>query len=248
MKLALIPPISLLEYTDETFYQLMLPHLIESDVYTYVYRKHCEDPNQFVILDNGVAEAETVSWDQLTAIAVDFDVDEIVVPDVLGDSAATIAQAKTWVSEGYVDEYFQYMFVAQGSTYLEFLESIKWAMAQSWITTIGLPRHAIATCNDNRVRQALAMYVATFSQAKQVHLLGGAPSYPRELMDLSFAACVRSTDTSAPFNFAYAGKGMTSREAIKRPDGYFDLDQTTFDHDQTNTNVQKLMEWTGNDV
>jgi hypothetical protein len=56
MYLALIPPVSLLDYTDRTDFQLMLPQLVSDDRYAYTYGHHCKDHQQFVTLDNGAAE------------------------------------------------------------------------------------------------------------------------------------------------------------------------------------------------
>ena len=253
MRLALIPPIELLDTTARTDMQLMLPHLIESDAYTYTYKKHCDDPDQFVILDNGEAEGERIGIDNLLDIAIDFGVDELVLPDVIMDADETqlkSATALNWIKRRFETDGvawdFSFMFVAQGKSYKEFIESAFWAASNSQIQTIGLPRHMIKTCNDPEARISLADTLQL--SGKAVHLLGGSPYYPNELDDYVWPSCVRSTDTSAPFNYAYADRYLAELQSgesyVKRPEMYFDLPVEQFDEDMTKQNIDQLIRWT----
>jgi hypothetical protein len=247
MKLALIPPISLLEYTDETACQLMLPQLIDDVQYEHVYKTHCDDPNQYVILDNGLAENQQVDGGALLRIADLYGVDEVVIPDVYKDCDETIISAKLFGAHQTPSaRTFNFQFVAQGKTTGEFFRCANWAADQEWIDVIAIPRHMCETGDDNRY--ALAVYLEKIGCEKPVHLLGGAPAVPDEIDLYDWPENVRSHDTSSPFNFAYACKGLDDGTCVKRPDDYFNLPSGDFPSDITEYNVMKLMEWTGNDL
>jgi hypothetical protein len=251
MHLALIPPISLLDYTDRTEFQLMLPQLIEDDRYEYTYRHHCKDPNQFVILDNGAAEGVEFDPKLLLAMAKGFKVDEVVVPDVIQDSRGTatkaaeffpIARNAYWEHERW-DERPKFMYVVQGKTTAEFRESIHWAAGTVWIDTIGIPRHAIETLEHESARYDLARYARSISR-KPIHLLGASHLVATELKMFRWRKLnIRSTDTSSPFNFAYADRGLRLGNHVKRPDNYFNLPVEEFSEHYMEKNVESLIRW-----
>lgn len=249
MKLALIPPIELLEYTGETFCQLMLPQLLENEVYKYVYLKHCEDSSQYVILDNGANEGEDYGIDDLVRLADIYQVDEIVLPDVIRDPSATRAKAMTVFKVHPFPQRFKYMYVLQGTNWDEFVIEAIWALAQPEVDVIGIPRHMIATCKNPAARYRLADQLFKWAPDRPVHLLGGAPSVPFEIKVFNWPTNVRSHDTSSPFNFAYYGYVLDGGHVeCKRPDKYFTQPASEFDIRITDRNVRRLMEWTGNDV
>lgn len=252
MKLALIPPVSLLEYTAETSCQLMLPQLVNNEQYAYTYRQHCEDPDQFVILDNGLAEDAQVNSADLINIAVDFSVDEVVIPDTMYDATRTQEQAtdfaqrlrKIWPDEGWP---FKLQFVAQGHNRSSVERSMRWAENTRWIDTIALPRHLLETCNDIAIRHKLCLQPGS----KPIHLLGGAPVFPNEMQhEFDPRGRVRSHDTSSAFYFAYEKQPLNRPVpvGIKRPENYFDLPAEDFQESYVDLNVSLLMEWTGNDL
>lgn len=252
MKLALIPPISLLEYTDETHTQLMLPQLIYSDAYTYVYNKHCEDPDQYVILDNGANEGEDIDPFKLLEIAYDFGVDEIIVPDVIGSHLETVRKLESFITlimDNKIPLSMKLMFVAQGQTLVEAKASIERAMQFAHVRTIALPRHLATTTKVVNARHLLAAWFANKyeGQGASLHLLGGDPGYPTEIADFKhvWPAIVRSHDTSAPFNFAHANKVLARGNKVKRPRNYFDLPAMAFEENILRKNIDLLKEWTG---
>lgn len=254
MKLALIPPIDLLEYTEETNLQLMLPHLLQrSERYRYIYKRHCEDPGEYVILDNGEAEGVTPDWDYLWSLLREYQPDEFVIPDVIADMRKTIDRAKEWrykFSSSIEWSNRKYMFVIQGRTMEEFKESINWALQRDWIDVIGIPRHCIETLNMRDARWLLAANINRRSK-KPIHLLGAAAHFPDEMHRYDWAAIptVRSTDTSSPFNFAHKGMSLDGDHlTVRRPENYFHMDLDDFVMDVVDRNVQLLMEWTGNDL
>lgn len=252
MRLAFIPPFSLLETTFQTDYQLMLPQLVDRDErYSYAYSKHCQDPDTFVILDNGAAEGEQVHDKHLLETAIRFRVDELVIPDVMCNRTATLDKAgrfwRDW-HDLHLWKFVRRMFVVQGSNYSEFLSCILWATEQEWIDTIAIPRHAVTTCGRLDTRTGLAHYVLAHSD-KAIHFLGGAPTYPHELAVLAkeFYGIkqVRGMDTSMPFNYAWWGEGvLAGQSGCKRPDNYFELAAEEFNQEEYLLhNLETMKRW-----
>jgi hypothetical protein len=254
MKLALIPPVSLLDYTLVTDYQLMLPQLIGdergSQSYNKTYQEHCHDTNTYVILDNGAAEGVNVAPEAFMYIARHWGVDEVVIPDAMGDGIKNVARAIEFMSRRIPQdrERFKFMFVLQGKNWSEFDMNIHWAVNVDWIDTIGIPRHAITTLKNKYARDTLTEKVADMTD-KQVHWLGANPEYPTELSEIPprLKKRIRSTDTSMPFNYAFYEQhlGAELEQPIKRPDNYFGLPRSQFNMGAVEYNVDKLLEWTG---
>jgi len=261
MRLALIPPIDLLEYTEQTDMQLMLPHLLYDQRYAYTYRQHCKDPEQFVILDNGLAEDAQIDTYQLVKIAVEFGVDEVVAPDVMGDTEGTcrgldqILDQLCWATP-LVPYKFGLQFVAQGQTMHDVKLGISYAMQFDQVTTIALPRNLLGYFHDGFIRHKLAIWFQeTYGLERPLHLLGGHPSWPCEIRQVGkWPKVVRSHDTSSPFNFAYASKNLRIGSVASRPDHYFRLPHEAFDTFWTDErggstvldyNVNRLKEWCG---
>jgi hypothetical protein len=249
-KLALIPPIDLLEYTDMTKVQLMLPHLVTNPLYAYTYKQHCKDPEQFVILDNGAAEQMTAGIHDLITLAVRFGVDEVVAPDIFYDRTGTQFAFREFLGgwQKRVNDHrgqVGLMYVIQGKDYSDFLRSAQWAAENDEISTIGIPRHAIETCGLLEARSNLAAYVDRLS-GKPVHLLGASPLHPTELKkgEHHWTKNVRSTDTSMPFNYAFALKKMRKNIEVSRPNNYFNLPYTAFDEETLKYNIESLRSWT----
>lgn len=255
MRLALIPPISLLGLRGyETDMQLMLPQLVRNADYVEHYRRLCNDPEQFVILDNGAAEGYMCTDDELSSLAYEFQPQEVVIPDIMGDMTSTIEKAKDFEQHVLKDPVlfagnFNFMFVAQGQTYGEFLSSALWAQQQGWISTIAIPRHAITTLDDELARSIiLESFVDALegSSPKPIHFLGMNSEAPTEIANLSLFAreYVRSVDTSLPFVAGYHDLRIENAFHVKRPEGYFDLPINEFPFHPTERNINKMIEWT----
>lgn len=258
MQLALIPPYDLLHYTKKTTYQLMLPQCAEESTKYYMhYLGLCQDPEQFVILDNGAAEGVDFDWETLINMAYQFEVSEIVVPDTLGNMEDTIDKAQRFIDfflHGHPNAHeqfawdFSFMFVVQGQTYEEVLKSAEWAASQRWISSLGIPRHMIETLEAANARIRIANEITKMHANKDIHFLGASPQAPLEVQALASPsvtnqAYLRGFDTSMPFNYAHIkafGKGHyieLNTARISRPENYFNLPKEEFDADALEWNV-----------
>lgn len=234
MKLALIPPTSLLEDTSRTDMQLMLPQLAISDShYAKFYRKHCKNKHQYVILDNGAAERSSVNLDTLMEMIYVFQPDEFAIPDSLGDSRRTLVQANYFFAryEQNVVELNQMKlgFVAQGRTIMECFDTVT-IMAESWwadyIQVVYLPRLLVAESGDAGARLELASLLnKEYGGRFELHLFGAAPMWPAEIRAAADLSFIRSMDTSLPYVMSYWNTHLDMNVTISkltRPSNYFD--------------------------
>jgi hypothetical protein len=250
MKLALIPPVSLIDDIFRTDYQLVLPHVTD-ERYIEAYRS-ARKRGDYLILDNGAAEGGIAHLDHLFGIAFDLMVNEIVVPDVLGDYLGTVQEVQTF--ETYLKnhqhdfEQFNYMAVVQGQNWDEICSLVDFYSQINWVTSLGIPRILCDTLDDAGARVGVIRYVAeTYGNRFQIHLLGTNPRYIRELVRFGPELDkwgVRGVDTSAPFNYANCGKFIDHFDSIERPGGYFQLDAHHFGRVQVKHNLEVMLEWT----
>jgi hypothetical protein len=259
MKLALIPPTSLLSYTMLTSYQLLLPHMLTEDiVYAAHWRLMCNDPRHFKMLDNGEAEGQNkYSTAELVKMALTYQCDEVIAHDVMGNAPETLIRTTKFLKEAMrmlpiAGQPLDIGIVAQGQTYSEvkglislILDMDKYA---GLVGTIHLPRHLVTTIERN-ARLNLAEWINEEydlqSMAIDIHFLGANGVWPGELQAASRSLpYVRGMDTSMPFNYAYAGQIMSSVDAVSRPADYFDLAIHDFEKPELlHHNVITMVKW-----
>lgn len=219
MKLALIPPLDLISDSELTDYQLVLPALCRDSSYYGWY--HTLSPgDNFIILDNGAAEADSVSDVELIDLAIQLNANELCIPDTLGDSRETVKQLNSFFSryenvlsanEFATEGHTQLGFVAQGKTYNEAYLTVLEVMRSTWapyISTVYLPRLLIKETQSARVRMNLADRIwDVFDTRLNIHLFGSAPEFPREAQYASLECpYIRGIDTSMPYSWAFKGK------------------------------------------
>ncbi len=242
IKLALIPPIEHVNSIANTDYQLLLPQLISEPKYFRAYERARRD-GAFMILDNGIAEGVETSPSVLHALAHETMVNEIVVPDTLGDLEATIHQAKQF--ESCARSGFRYMGVVQGQSLSECYDCIRVFRDLPYIRTIGIPRHLLTTINEDARALIVAFARRNFGWRFAIHLLGTNPSFMNEFVSYGQHyqdQGVRGVDTSAPYNYALAGATLLDDVKVPRPDNYFNL--VIKDGNLATINIQLMKGWT----
>ena len=247
MQLAYIAPLSLLPYTLRSQYHLMLPQLVAIPVYAEMFRYLCQTEGHHVILDNGAAEGYDTPFEELLQIAMTFGVDEIVMPDIMGDSASTVRHAHSFI-RGWDDKdcNMPLGIVAAGANVDEAYLTVKKVLAyySSEISTIFIPR-MLVTPSEPDVRIDLAKRFKDEFPHQDIHFLGAAPFYPGEIAYAAKSALVRGLDTSAPFNFAFQRATFgDARTAISRPTDYFHKDLHEFDLYTLEKNILQMERWT----
>ena len=248
MKLALIPPYALMAAIKRTDYQMVLPQNLSNLQYKTGYQKARANGN-FLMLDNGAAEGLTYTPQALQSLATEIMANEIVVPDKMNDAAATIQLMKDY--QPFKTQAFNYIGVLQGTTWSDLAWMVDTYYGKPWIDTIGIPRHLLTSLTsgfDSTIRVKLAQYITTQYPGRfNIHLLGTSPDFIQETWDnrRDFELYkVRGVDTSAPFNYAYAGKPVGQQIKVVRPADYFNLVDTTFDGEYLSLNLHRLKKWT----
>jgi hypothetical protein len=192
------------------------------------------------ILDNGAFEGDVFNGVDLVDMADYYGIDEVVIPDVLGEADQTFARLRDFVDDVDSNVWMQrrFMVVVQGKTFDEcrrFIDDVV-ALRGDYllpgIRTFGIPKHLVETTTpkDWRVAQSirlrLASYIrAQFGDAFDIHFLG-ATSWLGELTHLNPFG-VRSIDTSLPYVFGLMNTpswlGELYVSSTRRPDNYFDF-------------------------
>jgi hypothetical protein len=264
MDIALIPPLSMMDYNVETHTTLLLPQLLMYRNYSGMAVRARNSEN-FVILDNGAAEGVEVSHSMLLSQAQTYLVNEVVCPDVLRSSFATLATTEKFMD--YVANKYmlpgqrhnrhgdlKFGFVAQGTSTME-SESFIWHMLKEskyheFYQTVYLPRLLIGETRDFLARINVVRWMRNAHLECDIHLLGTHPAWVREVQAArSSGREIRSVDTSAPFNFALAGASvMNSNRSFNLPGpsrepGYFDMEATRFPEELTRDNVEAMKDW-----
>jgi len=236
----------------------MLPQmLIGHPEYRSVYKKHCLDPDQYIILDNGAAEGNMVSDKDLIELAKRYRPNEMAVPDTLANGTATLGQAERFFSHHSDDinvlaEVTAYGFVAQGRSVDECMDTVS-IMVESWwgdyIDVIYLPRLLLERENNPTARLQLAIKIhQQYGERFQYHFFGASPMWPAEIRSAANVPWVRSMDTSAPYVLAYWKQELTlglPEEGFSRPMGYFGQTNDKFQSAQTKEIVDTFIAWAG---
>jgi hypothetical protein len=248
MKVALIPPRGLESYALHSRFHLALalPELLQNKAYVSVYER-AANGGDFIIVDNGEAEGNRCTPEELLAAARVLRATEIVLPDVIGEGPETYKRAKKFVDKyGEEVQGYKLMGVAQGANVSKFMACIDLLATIPGVTTIGIPRHSISRCQNMATRIDLANWVRdTYKKRFEIHLLGVAPTYLPEIRwAAKYASHVRSIDSSAPFNYAMNKKHLSGMETVARPDKYFEKNWSmAVPRTLVLANIQTMKEW-----
>lgn len=212
MKLAHIVPPKVAQHvgTQLSDYNLLLPALMGNDLYRDTYR----NISGYKMMDNGVAEGLPVDFKLVLNMSQTMKVDEVVLPDVVGDMDATL-RSVNWAFEDAFNarKRFRFMFVLQGRNVADCIHSAEIALNQfkPIINTFGVPRHILSV--DGTARLRIVRALEKIGKGRPIHLLGTYPSDPYELKFLGdeySALLVRGVDTSLAWN-------VTKQEMVLGP-------------------------------
>lgn len=255
-KVALIPPIASIEHhCSGRLIQMALAHLVDKvPAYRQVYQRL--SGHSYIVLDNGAWETNaSYTITSLCKLAETIGAREIVLPDVLQDTQATIAASKKAIDTIRFNRDFQfnYAFVLHGLNLEGYLTCLQWALEQVEITTIMLPKLAEDKVPGGRAGM-LTWLKSIYPQEyralcmKRVHMLGIWHN-PLEVYNcnLEHPGVIDSVDSALPFHMAYNARAFdkvfglkNGTEKTKRPEGYFDYIETQEDTSLAGYNVRLL--------
>jgi hypothetical protein len=198
--------------------QMFLPHLLDREEYRHYMLK----ADGYKLMDNGAAEGETYGFDALNSIAATFGINEVVIPDTIGDCDLTIDLAR-WAVRSHKPQGVKWMAVVQGDSPSTLLKCWRELMRLDYVDIIGVPRHI-----NKHHPQARYQFLRSVKKLrkedlwfKPIHALG-SHSWLREVTALAELG-IRSMDTSLPLHMAYLEQAMvTASIGVPRSPDYFD--------------------------
>lgn len=220
---------------------MLLLHLCAQEVYKLAYK----DVEGYKIMDNSVVELGTaLTIEKLCDVAEEMDVDEIVLPDVLGDGIATLAAVKDaikYIFKRYGNDVpFKLMAVAQGNTLDEWM-NCHHDLIQLPVHVIGIPK---------RVEQFIPRYElceileAARDPYKDYHLLG-VPGNPIEIWHAKRLEYIRSVDSCIAYIAARDGVAINPLSGCDRPEKTIDFTDTPSESTlgQLQQNIDTMNGW-----
>lgn len=174
MKIAHIVPSDLL-YTIENrdFYMCLANIAIKNETYRNFYKEQVER-GAFVLMDNGAAEADQLSLDDIYEMMKIIKPNEIILNDVIGDRAQTIINSYIaldyYKSKGYKGDF---MWVWHGKNFEDWIYNGVQTELLSEIQTIGVPK----TINNDwgegfNTRLKCCKWLKKNQLDRNIHLLG----------------------------------------------------------------------------
>lgn len=253
IELALIPPISLLPLNRARNLHMMLPAGLRNQHYARHYGYLCKCPDAYVILDNGMFESHSsVANPQLLQMAKDYDVDEIVLPDMRGDSTETLALQREFMhlyraAYNLTDYPPKVMAVVQGKTKKECKEYIDQTHNFLPLRDIvfGLPRRLTEDIAADTRIDLCEFIMKEYGINHPVHLLGVSRAMTQDVRYLArnFPDLVRGIDTDAPFVWTAALKHLDLNETAERPPNYLNMSVKQFSPALLRHNTNTLERW-----
>ena len=219
MKVAIIPPLGHVDLA-EGDYHLILPQHVDSYKRSH-YKLFYQETEGHKILDNGAAEGKLASNVRLMNVARELAVDDIVVPDEIGDAGASYKMAKDFQPIAKDYDWFDYIGVVQGRDRAEIVQSIHLLMDVDYINILAVPRHLCQKIHKYiRYDIVEALYEEISNRFDAIHFLGSS-AWAKEPVVLSDLPIARGIDTSFPVYMGMCGFKVEYDAWIPRPRKYF---------------------------
>lgn len=247
MQVALITPTQMLQtHGNMTLFHMILPDQLKTFSNNGYYTFYRHQAIGYKILDNGAAEGDQVHPVQLIELAQELQVNEVVVPDEMGNTRDTIQKAMEFdhVARRFPTR-FKYMGVLQGRTLAQLEMCLEYYIRQPWISTIAFPRilqeywHPLIRLEFIRNLERIIR-----EAHKEIHCLGST-RYPQEVRQLAKLGYVRSIDTCVPAELARQGLVLDGDVQYEgRGQGFFEWTPSNTDLEWLcNKNYQNYLEW-----
>ena len=195
--------------------QLMLPHLLRNSSYAEYYHMLCQDPTQYVIMDNGAAEsAQQYDDDALITIGATYGVHEIVATDHMGEADFSAAKTIQFIRVADAMDYSGKIgVVAQGGNKAAAIECMREISRYVDFDVIYIPR-LLVKVDDKFARLELAALFNHHFPNNDIHLLGASNLWCTEFVEAAQIPYIRSMDTSMPFVYGMHRQVMTDADKL----------------------------------
>lgn len=138
-------------------YAMILAHLLKKGLYDYKLL----NSNRYIIMDNGAYEDSKVSNSVFDLVSLvnrsNIVVDEIVIPDVIGDYEKTLQLYKDNYTGMYANrDDYNFMYVAHSRDYNDLKDAIEMVNNERYLhLTLGIPKHSKINRTSD---EAIALY------------------------------------------------------------------------------------------
>lgn len=172
MKIAEIVPLGCLNHIQDKDYHMCLAQLVlKSEEYAEFYKKKARE-GKYVILDNGAAENEVLSFDDLYKAYEIIQPTEIILPDVLFNYSETMKRSTTFYRKYMRHKPCKIMIVPQAKTLNRWVRCAEDLLEMIPANTIGIPKWLGSR---NRLYRVAASGYLTGAKT-EIHLLGCSES------------------------------------------------------------------------
>lgn len=206
MKVATILGIPYLYMEKDNDYHLCLAHLLAHKEYADFFRERARHGDQ-VIMDNGVVETGLpMPWSLLKELADDVEATDLILPDKLYDSRATLEMGKAAIKE--YDGYPSLTAVPQGRNFNEWKQCLREMLEWPAVTTIGISKF-VGLFTTSRV-DVLKQVPELMESDMGIHLLGciSISDEPQD-MEKAFPDRIWGIDSGIATICTQAGMRMT---------------------------------------
>jgi hypothetical protein len=211
LKIAVISPnTGLAETLRLSFHFVLAPKIVNDRALQYKYADMARN-GDFVIIDNGAPEGESLSASAYIEVANNVGADEVILPDVLRDAEATLRAS---FNKDLLNVFpaCSRMIVPQGEDWADWDACLEVMVEKIPARTIGIPKW-LNELPGGRRRALEKIWQMGLHSRYNIHLLGVA----RPLFDEMGELCVpwvRSMDTALPIALAQQNKLFTPFERV----------------------------------
>lgn len=228
-------------------YHLLLAHKVleESKRWGDFFKRQwgVGKPNPFVIMDNSLIElGRALPTQRIVDAAKIVGADCVVLPDVLGDAATTVAMSKEAQTElaPYIAQGIGTMGVIQGTTLPECMKCAE-ELVKIGVTYLAIPRVLTRLLG---TRVAISYLVgSTFN--RRVHFLGFSDNVSDDVAAVHVCPRALGIDSSVPARMGLEDIPLHHifHYNEKRPDGWLELDENATQ--RVIENIIAMRRWVG---
>lgn len=248
IQVATIVPSKLLHLTEDEMYHMSLAQLIGVDEhYTDFYRRQ-KALGKFVLMDNGAAEGEQPTAEELIPKIKLLQPTEVILPDTIFNCEDTLRKAKVALAvfkAEFADEEgkmpFRIMAVPQGEDFVSWMECARNLLAMEEIDSLGISKFMTSKMGPEARYlgvQAIRSMEEEFDNKKHdIHLLG-CWATATEIGEIQQDFDIRGCDSAIAY--VYARAGLHYDPMSPRPEGEIDfINGTVKDEDLMKSNKLK---------
>ena len=167
------------------------------------YKKYFMQTKDYVLLDNGVAENILIPNEELVNLAIEMKVNELIIPDVIGDYHKTKEQREDFLNKYYdklLRNNIKIQTVVQGQNIKEYVKCLNEIENDDRIDIIGIPFRMNYCYNKNLTKEENQCFnrlnfLKIYITKKPIHCLGcNLPIEIRGIKELNLDN-VRSIDS-----------------------------------------------------